>query len=508
MATKKPDSLSRAASLMAPRIRLMRDIYGGTETMRAAREAYLPQYDKETDPRYESRLASTFALNKLREAVEAASAKPFRSQIKVLSEDQDLQLMLQDVDLRGTHIHLFAHKFFNEALLVGQSHILIDHPDTSKLPNLAAQKASNARPFWKHIKTDDLIAAYTEFSGGDVRVYHARIRSSRTTIDPESYKEVRINQIYVIEVEPGTENGVVQLYEQAASGGDWVLIGETKLQMREVPLVTLYAGDQEEDFVTKPVFQDLAYKQIEHWISSSDQRAILAAGRFPMLACSGVELAADDQTSGIEIGPWKVLYSPDAQGRWYYVEPDGHAIESGFKDIGMLEMHMDMMALNPVMATHRQYVPQNERDIAETRVHSVVHDLALSCKDALERAIGFMGMWNGREEEYSQVAVDMNLDFTNSKDKAKQMALLITSWEKRGITRKTFLEEAKRLDMLSAEVDVEAELALLDEQDQRDMQMNAAGKSTTGGERGPDQSAASSSGVDFGTGSERPTKII
>jgi hypothetical protein len=33
---------------------------------------------------------------------------------------------------------------------------------------------------------------------------------------------------------------------------------------------------KEADLVTRPIFLDLAYKQIEHWISSSDQRSILS----------------------------------------------------------------------------------------------------------------------------------------------------------------------------------------------------------------------------------------
>jgi hypothetical protein len=119
-----------------------------------------------------------------------------------------------------------------------------------------------------------------------------------------------------------------------------------------------------------------------------------------MLACSGVQIDPEDEAQ-FAIGPYKVLYAPEANGRWYYVEPKGTAIDSGMKDLEKLEMQMDMMALNPVTGTHRQYVPQNERDIQETRVHSVVHDMAINCQDSIERAIRFMGQWTGAD--YSQV---------------------------------------------------------------------------------------------------------
>lgn len=497
-----PGELSSAAARMARRTRIMRAVYGGTETMRDAGEEFLPRYEKETQTRYEARRLSTFALNKTREAVEAASAKPFSTLVKVTNGDPDLEEMIKNIDLRGNHLHLFMHRFFNDALTVGQSHILVDHPDTVDMPSLAVQRESGARPYFKHIKDEQLVAAYTEVNGGTTRVVHARIRGQRIERTPE-YKELVFNQIWVIEIEPGTESGVVQLWEQEAKsggGGDWVLMGEKPLTMAEVPLITLHAGEQEDDFVTKPLFLDLAYKQIEHWISSSDQRSILAAGRFPMLACSGVTLDENDD-QGFEIGPYKVLYSPEAQGRWYYVEPEGRAIESGFKDLAMLELHMDMMALNPVMATHRQYVPQNERDIQETRVHSVIHDLALSCKNAGEKAIRMMGIWNGKD--YADVTLGLNLDFASTKAKIQQIGLLIKAWEKRGISREVFLKEAKALDFLGDEFDIKAELALMAHLDEIEAQ-EAKAKST-GDESGGDKRAEN---VDFPEGRERPDKQI
>lgn len=465
-----PGTLSAAALQMNDRIEILRACYGGTETMRAGAQQFLPQYEKETNTRYQARLNSTFALNKLREAVDAASAKPFRSLIKVINTDPELDLWINDVDLQGNHLHVFGHRFFNEAVLTGMAHILVDHPDTSDFPNLAAQRAANARPFLKLIRSDQLVAAYDEYVGGDRQVVHARIRTLRMQRTPD-FKEVIFDQIWVIEKEPGTTKGVVQLWESPrgqGSGGDltgstqgggssaWTLVGEKPITLTEVPLVTMYAGEKEADYLVRPPFMDLAYKQIEHWISSSDQRSILAAGRFPILACSGVQLDEDDQ-SGFEIGPYKILYSPEPAGRWYFVEPKGSAIASGQKDLEMLEMHMDILALNPVVATHRQYVPQNERDIQETRVHSVVHDLGLSCKDALERAIGFMGQWVNRD--YSQVSVGINLEFSNTQDISKELDVLTRAYQAGALSRAAYLSELKHRNALSEDFDIMTELA-------------------------------------------------
>jgi Domain of unknown function (DUF4055) len=455
-----PGYLSSAAQSMQTRVGLMRAVYGGTETMRAKGSEFLPQYEKESQKRYDARLASTFALNKLREAVDAASAKPFRTLLKLQNSDPDLDLWSQDIDMQGNHLHVFAHQFFNNAMLDGMCHMLIDHPDTYNMPNLAAQQASGARPFFKLYHTDRVIAAYDEYIGGDIKTYHVRIQSQRAVRD--NFREFLYDQLRVIEVEPGAQQGIVQLWERRGSiastegGGGWQFIAESPLTLDEVPFVTLYAGDKESDYYVKPIFQDLAYKQIEHWISSSDQRSILSAARFPMLACSGVQIDPADEAQ-FAIGPYKVLYAPEANGRWYFVEPRGTAIESGAKDLDKLEMQMDMMALNPVTGTHRQYVPQNERDIQETRVHSVVHDMAINCQDAIEKGINFMGRWLNRD--YSQVTAILNTEFSNTKDRIEEVKQLVSIYQARGFTRETLLREVYKRNLLGDDFVLSTELA-------------------------------------------------
>ncbi len=496
-----PGELSSAATTMKSRVDMLRAVYGGTETMRNQSQTFLPQYDKESDARYNARLTSTFALNKMREAVDAASAKPFRTLMKLSNTDPDLDLWTKDIDMQGNHIHIFSHMLFNNAMLDGYCGVLVDHPTTTNFANLAEQKASGARPFFKMVKVTDIAAAYDEYDGADYKTLHLRVKSSR--VERDGFKEVRINQIRVIEIEPGTEDGVVQLWEQKASGGGgaWEFMGEEPISMAEVPFATLYAGEKEADYLARPVFIDLAYKQIEHWISSSDQRSILAAARFPMLACSGVQLDETEEAN-FAIGPYKVLYSPEANGRWYYVEPKGTAIESGRKDLEMLEMQMDMMALNPVTGTHRQYVPQNERDIQETRVHSVVHDMAINCQDTIAKAIRFAGTWTSRD--YSEVGVILNTEFSNTKDRLAEVAHLIKIWEKKGLTRATLLKEVHNRNLLGNDFDPAIEAALLDALGPE----GAEGEGDPAKDEPPEEDDTDPAETDFPAGQNRPKKQI
>src|SRR5690606_14578341 len=59
--------------------------------------------------------------------------------------------------------------------------------------------------------------------------------------------------------------------------------------------------------------------------------------RFPILACSG---ASGEDSDPVVVGPNKVLYNPDPQGRFYYVEHTGQAIAAGRTDLQDLEQQM------------------------------------------------------------------------------------------------------------------------------------------------------------------------
>src|SRR3546814_15204826 len=58
-----------------------------------------------------------------------------------------------------------------------------------------------------------------------------------------------------------------------------------------------------------------------------------------MLACSG---ASEEDSDPVVIGPHKILYNEDPQGKFYYVEHTGSAIEQGRKDLEDLEKQMSM----------------------------------------------------------------------------------------------------------------------------------------------------------------------
>jgi hypothetical protein len=331
--TTDPSQTSALYELMAPRWELINSLLGGTEVMRAAGETYLPRHEEESDLDYQERLATAVLLNMVEHTLETLVGKPFSEPI-VASEDLPQQIadLFQDIDQQGNNLDVFCRAWFREGLAKAHSHVVVEFPRKAGVKNLAQERAAGLRPYWVAVRPENLLAArYVTISGVKTLV-HARILETYTEV--EGFSEVTKQRIRVM------EPGVVRLYTPVKVKGSnkvkWtVLDGDEWLTGLEVvPLVTFATHPD------KPRLLDLAHLNVAHWQSYSDQRHVMTVARFPLLACSGSGGPNKDGSDDITIGPNKVLYSPDPQGRYYYVEHTGAAIEAGRKELGDLESQM------------------------------------------------------------------------------------------------------------------------------------------------------------------------
>jgi hypothetical protein len=447
---KKPDpsEKSSAYNLMAPRWEMVRTLMAGTDAMRDAGKTYLPQFSAESEAEYQIRLSKTVLTNMFEDAVRNAASLPFKKPV-VLSDPvpEVLKPIFEDVDMRGQDVTRFAQDVLHDGIQAGFSFILVDFTRADGVENLAQERALGVRPYWVHLKADDVVAAYADIIGGRYQITHLRYKEE--VIVRNGFEEDVVERVRVY------EPGIWQVWEKDPETNEWGMIENGVMPLPYVPIAPLICGRSEgAPFVVKPLFLDLAYKQIEHWQSSSDQRNILSFGRFPLLACSGVE-AKDDV---VTVGPGRMLTTTDAAGKWYYVEPGGQAIEAGRKDLTELKEEMRLLGLQPTIG-ETGAVTATARALDETRVHSAVQVLAMNLEDTLNQAISFTLDWLGLGGQ--EVTATVNRDFGISLRDSRELDALIRSRVAGELSRRTFWEELKRRSVLSADFDADREEEML-----------------------------------------------
>ncbi|MBY0429895.1 MAG: DUF4055 domain-containing protein, partial [Rhodospirillales bacterium] len=371
---------------MAAHWELPRTLMGGTAAMRAAGPRYLPKHPAENGHHYHTRLQRSVLRNFFRRAVQILVAKTF-SRPLVLGADVPAPLvaLMENVDLTGRHLNVFARDVFADAVVHGLSHILVDYPAMQPGQTLADERALGARPYAVHVKAEQLIGWRAEQRGGREVLVQARIRETVSESDGP-FGEHAVEQVRVLT--PGHWE-IWQLRQ-----GGWSIVAEGATSLPDIPLVTVHTG-RTGFMEAQPPLEDLAYLNLEHWQIRSDQRNALNVTSFPVLAAAGWNRDIDGQ---VEFGPNKFLTTTDPQGRCYYVESGGAHLAAGRAELEALEDAMRIFGLQFEM---RQGVAATAtgRAIDAAEDAAPLQAWALGLSDALENMLVHFARWEGLGED-------------------------------------------------------------------------------------------------------------
>lgn len=452
-----PSTTSHAFDAMFPVWQKVTTVLGGTESMRAAGESYLPRHENERTTAYTDRLEASVLFNAAELTLDSWVGHPFSETVQTHDIAEPILSYLNDVDLQGNNITVFAREWFREGLAKALCHVLVDNPLPQDIETrtLADDQQEGLRPYFCLVRPENLIFAAAEVVNGQEILIHVRIREEELVQD--GFTERLRRRIRVFDRLP--DNTVqFSMYEfvKAKSKKEedrWMLIqSPIGLDIDRIPLVTFYAN-RREFMVGKSPLEDLVDLNISHWQSSSDQRNILTVSRFPMLALSG----GDEDSAEVEVGPKRMLYTPDPQARFYYVEHTGAAIESGRKDI--LDIEEQMSHYGAQFTRRRPAIESATARILNTSEStSSLKDAVIRFNDSLNNAVALLGEWQGTEVT-GKVAVLS--DFSPEEAEVTDLQALALARGSNDLSRRQYLKELRRHGVLAedfSEEDNEKEL--------------------------------------------------
>lgn len=428
--------------------RLPRALMGGTAAMQKAGKEFMLQHPAESDAAYKVRLEGTVLYNGFKQAIHAQTGKVFSTPIIV--EDNVppvIQPYLENIDGQGRELTPFAMDLFMDAMVDGVTFILVDFPVVKGVdgaaPTLADQMSSGARPYCVPVLADQLISWSSSNASGVQKLTEVRITECTVEKDGE-WGEIEVERIRVL------RPGYFALYRKQKTGanaGQYVLEDEGLTKLDFIPLVAVYSN-RTGFYEGEPPLSSLAELNLEHWVSSSENRKALTFLRFAMLAITGV-----DQDSKVAIGPDKLLKLPmgaDAK----YVEHSGKGIDAGFKDLEQIEKRMEHAGMT-VRVENAGKVTATAAAIDSSDSNAGLKAITDGLEDALELVLQYMALMMGVTTGGG--SLDVCDDF------AEPAALgtpdeLLKSYVAGAISLETYLTEMKRRQVLDDELNVQDEI--------------------------------------------------
>lgn len=434
---------------------MIHDLLGGTTAMRKASERWLPREEREEQQAYNARLERTFLYNGFGNTIDRLTAKPFSKPVTRQGEiDSDLEGVEKNVDKAGTTMGEFARSVFKSALKYGRAHALVDYTKVPQGATRADEKNLGARPTIVLVEAPDLIGWRTEIGPNGLELTQVRIKECRT--EPVGqYLDQKVDYIRVFTKDSWE---LWRATEDKDGKEVWVLVDGGIHTFGAVPLLTYYTKSCGFMAAECPL-EDLAWINVRHWQSSSEQNSVLRIARIGILFGKGFN--EDEVKNGVVIGPNHMIVSESKEADLRYVEHQGQAIKAGQDDLDKLESRMEVLGLKPVIERNSNSTFGGKL-IDEMATHSNIQAWVRLLEAFLLECMQTAAKWMGKTLP-DTTKYDVYSDFGLQAADAVHLDALLKACIAGKITDQTFLIEYQRRAVLSETLKIDEELKGLDE---------------------------------------------
>lgn len=425
-------------------VQIMRDVVGGTKILRAKYSTYLPQEPMEDPLAYKNRVSRSTLYNLTSNAIDNLAGKPFSEPVNLNDASERMKSWCDDIDRRGNNHHVFAEACFREMLTSGLVHILADTPQTVRGQTLADAQRDGWRPYLVMYRPDDVIGWKYRVQDGKEVLLEVRLRADQYE-DDGRWGRTLVERVRVL------TPGQWELWERNAEANEtetqWRRIGSGPMPLTDViPMVTAYAK-RTKFFVSEPPLLDLAYENIAHFQSRSDQRNILHVGRVPILFGRGFSNASEKK---IIVGVSHAILEEGPEADLKFVEVMGRAINAGKDDLADSERRMGIMALEPLMPKPGN-VTATEKAIDTAEARSSLQSWTLRFNDAMNLALQYLAQLGG-ETQIPTLRVTTEFGFQSNQ---ASLEALDRGRARNDISAYWWSKEMQRKDVLSDDYDFE-----------------------------------------------------
>ena len=374
----KVNARSSAVEAMSKDWPMLNALMGGTRTMREAGKAFLPQFPAESEEKYQRRLSVSVLHPVFQRTVQVMAARPF---VQPMTFDPEvlpasIAMLAENCDRNRSSLDEYFADRFVECLAKGITGVLVDHTEQNAR-TVEEQKRLGARPYFCTYPAESILGFREE--GG--RLSQIRLLEHHTEPDGDFGEKV-IEQVRVLE--PGSW----KIYRKTEKD-EWVVFDEGITTIDFVPFVFLYGFKKGFGIGVSPLLE-LAYQNVEHWQSCSDQQNILHVARVPvlLLKCLGNDTVKVSSDSALE------TENKDADARW--IEHSGVAIGAGNASILALEDRMqqsgaELLVKRPGNTTATQVLSENESN--ESLLQRIVEEF----ENGVSRCLEFAALWTGNK---------------------------------------------------------------------------------------------------------------
>jgi hypothetical protein len=441
---------------MLPKWQRCRDLYLGTDAVKAAKSQYLPvlegQYENSAS--YENYRLRAMLFPAFERTAQSLAGLVFRRPPSV-DTTESLEDDLADVTLQYQSFDLFAATVVQELLVTGRYGIVVDWTDAAE---------DEGRPYWTGYSAEQIINWSSTRIDGVETLTRVVVREDQWEESAEG-KTVRVPRLreFTLEASGVRVRSYVQRRDATTGRATWtqeqqdVYPARSGVGLARLPFV-LINSRRLGTGVEKPPLLDLADVNLSHYRSSAD----LEHGRhfvalptpyvigygMPATALLPIEPVSPDPTV-IPVPSQRrealVIGSGEA---WIIPNPDAKVGMLEFQGAGLSALEKALEHKEQLMAILGSRLLEKQASHAETAEAvrarhagsaSAMEILADVASQGLSLALRWHAWWRGQQDafESDDIKVQLNKDFFEAKLTAQEQEALVGLWQSGRISAET-----------------------------------------------------------------------
>lgn len=444
-------------------------LMGGTTSMRAAGQKFLPIEPKEEHIDWAARLARTTLDPYYKEGVTHTVSKVFAKELQFSDIPAPLKFLLEDIDQQQRNSTQFAAEVFAEAVNFGVSYLLVDYPKPkAPFANRGQELAAGFRPYWVRVSPLNLLEARSASFNGSERLSVFRY-AERVSKDDGTDEYVDQIREYRQEATESGQPGIVTftLYRKPDKGSNWQVHDEGILGQEAIPVACVYTN-RTGFFMGRPPLMDLAELNISHWRKRSDLENILHICNVPFMLAKGLATGIDPESGkkaeAFEVNIRKAIVTANTDADIKWIEHAGQTIGMALQDLERLEARMQ--SLSNILVTGRSGNPTaTATAINAAEANADLKQMALALQDALNASLYFTSVYMALPT-YGRI--DVNTAFSVEFVADSTFAQVLQLFSLGLIDRDVVIAESKRRNILDLNVtiapEVQAQVTSIDTQ--------------------------------------------
>lgn len=441
----------RSYNTMAMKWKRCRDAYGGTDTIQAAGEAYLPKLSEQLDAEYKAYQKRAVWYGATRRTVQGLSGAVMRKEPALTLASEDLKAHIENVTLTGVSLAGFAKMVIEEVLQVGRGGVLCDMSDDTNSDPV------NRRPYWCFYAAEAIKNWRTEIRDGVpvlVQVVLLEQADKQKNDDEFAYESVPKYRVLRLNQEGKYE---VQVYEKVAGHKDEFVPGDVTVPQRlgqplnYIPFVFVNPTSITPDTEDPPLI-DLVDVNLAHYRNSADFEHGLHYCGLPTPWASGFPATAQ-----LKIGSSVAWVTDQIQARVGMLEFTGQGLGALEKALAQREKQMAVLGAR-LLEQQQPAVESNDTIVTRTAgERSILQSMCQTVSQALTQVLHWHAAWMKISEADMRIA--LNQDFVNANMPTDLLLALIQARQSGEISRETFYHNLEKGELTRPGVDFKAEQA-------------------------------------------------